>query len=211
MSTASDSPTPPPITGADVYDIHKDLTSKYNKYKKRIAYLWSNMDASQRAEYMQKTAPDNKVLLSPADTSLGDLNKLVPDWNVRDVARDPKVFLDILKHRTGNELVHQYLFGPDGPPGDYDYIIDMIETGQLQPVNPEADMVHHHLRELTFTMNIRYIGTPDMKTYPLEKNLQRGLLVCQSYGEVILKRQFYLLQAIDGMVDAILDIYPDRE
>ncbi|CAI4213079.1 unnamed protein product [Parascedosporium putredinis] len=109
-------------------DLHADLVSRYKRHHAAVEKAWRSFDKQQRAKCMKAGAAEGVVLKHALDHTLGNVNKIIPEWNLRDVCEDPEHALAILKHRATNTLMTQYAIGHDGGLGDKNLIHKMMVT-----------------------------------------------------------------------------------
>lgn len=58
------------------------------------------------------------VLKHSRDASLGNVHKLVPDYNLQDVTGPGDYVLELMEHRATKPLGEQFMSGFNGRPGD---------------------------------------------------------------------------------------------
>lgn len=192
-----------------VKDLHRDLARKFRRHGSRIEQMWRSLGQEQREKIIRDGSHDGLVLKDPLDTSLGNVYKLTPEWNIRDITPPSSDFLlDILKHRATTPLHAQYTSGVNGGPGDHAHIVDMMQRKNLQLVNASMykDCYTLFLDEEKYGQSIKV--TPSKKDEVLATlmpAIQAQLIVPQSIGELILMRQMYLLQPLNIVIEDILD------
>ncbi|KAF4974893.1 hypothetical protein FZEAL_8259 [Fusarium zealandicum] len=191
-------------TGDMVVDLHQDLARKYRTHGPRIEEIWRSFDKAQRTKCLKSGAAEGVVLKHPLDTSLGVVYKVVPEWNSRDITEPGSDFLlRQLKHRATKSLFDQYAAGPDGGPGDHAFIDEMVRTKGLRHVNSYKNC-------WTFFMDDNYgksFQVHDKRAMAgFTPAIQAGLCIPQSTGEFVLQRQINLLQALNIMVEDILEM-----
>lgn len=159
---------------------------------------------------------DGAVLRDPSDISLGNVYKIMPEWNLRDVtAPNSDYLLEMLKFRATTSLFQQYRAGPNREisRGDRAIIEESMAKRNLRLVDPYTDCY-------TFFFGAEEgSGSSDMygKSFHVKKEkeatmaefgpaIQAGLCLPQSVGELILRRQIHLLSCLNIMIDDILDI-----
>jgi hypothetical protein len=60
------------------------------------------------------------VLADPTDQSMGNMYKVIPEWNLRDLTQpESDYLLNHLKHHATKSLSDQYREGVNGSPGDH--------------------------------------------------------------------------------------------
>lgn len=156
----------------------------------------------------QGRAAEGLVLKTPTDRALGNVYKLIPEWNLRDIAEPGSDFLlHILKHRATKSLCEQYIEGVNGGPGDATVISDSMRTNGLR-----------HIESFQYSFTVFYdedkygqsFRVPNRVRYQevmadLSKGVDAGLIVPRSMGELVLERQTLLLQCLNILVEDILE------
>ena len=191
--------------GDVVRALQKDLARKYNIHGPKIKTIWTSFDERQRAKCMTVGAADGIVLKHAKDTSMGNVYLIMPEWNLYNMTkRGPERFLNVLEHRATQSLFKQYCEGVDGGEGDHALIESMRSIG-LRHVESFKDCYTLFLDDDTYGDS--YQDTSRIKDFhkKLEPAIRAGLCVPQSTGELILQRQLYLLQALNIIVEDILD------
>lgn len=203
--------------GDMVRESHHDLTRKYARHATAVEAAWRSMDKAQRIQCIRVGAADGVVLKTATDRSMGNVYKILPEWNLHDIAESgPNYLLDMLKHRATTTLFDQYRAGPGGDPqsGDRGVIEESMAKRNLQHTDPFKDC-------WTFFLNSDDDPrkTSDMygKSYHVVKDnkghlaafgpaIKAGLCIPQSIGELILMRQSNVLSCLNIMIDDILDV-----
>jgi hypothetical protein len=122
--------------GEMVKYLYCDLARKFQLHGSRVEQMWWSLGQEQREKIMRAASRDGLILKDPLGTSLGDVYKLIPEWNLRDITSPSSdFFLDILKHRATTLLQEQYISGVNGGPGDYEHIAHIMERKNLQLAN----------------------------------------------------------------------------
>jgi hypothetical protein len=203
-------------TGDFLREIHGDLARKYRRHATAIETAWRSLHCPDRIRCMKDGAKDGAVLRDPTDISLGNVYKIMPEWNLRDVtAPNSDYLLEMLKFRATTSLFEQYRAGPNGDPrnGDRAIIEESMAKRNLRLAEPYKDCY-------TFFFGAEGgSGSSDMygKSFHIKREkeatmaefgpaIQAGLCLPQSVGELILQRQMYLLSSLNVMIDDILDI-----
>ncbi|EXJ78100.1 hypothetical protein A1O3_09261 [Capronia epimyces CBS 606.96] len=182
-------------TGDVVKELHRDLVVKYNRHAAAVERYWRSFDQSQRTKCIKAGAADGVVLKHPLDRALGDVYKIIPEINLRDITSPESDFLlDLLKHRATNSLLDQYMTGLNGGPGDHAFIKNMMDTRNLALANPDRNI-------LTLFFFLARIVLAR-----LAPSIRANLCVSQELGELILQRQTHLLQSLNIVIEDILDI-----
>lgn len=75
------------------------------------------------------------MLQHPSDTSLGNVYKIMPEWNLRDLTKPGSGFLlELLEFRALNTVYDQYLEGVNHTRSDRDFIKHMMATKNLRHI-----------------------------------------------------------------------------
>ncbi|KAI0552434.1 hypothetical protein F4679DRAFT_592436 [Xylaria curta] len=183
------------------------LARVYRTQGPKFEQLWRHMGQVQREKAMIAASPHGHVLKHSHDTSVGDALHfiLVPEWNLRDVAAaGSDFFLHILEHRATKTLLEQCHSGFDNRPGDIGLINEMICTRVLHQMDmfPDHYTTFDPLEQYGKSFKASSLKKNDL--YLLELVLDLDLAVPMSIGELIYKRQSYILVCIVSLVDDIL-------
>ncbi|PSN64315.1 ipa protein [Corynespora cassiicola Philippines] len=193
-----------------VKDLYRDLSRKFQRHGTQIEQMWQSLDQTQRVKIMKSGSSDGLVLKDPLDTSLGNVYKLIPEWNLRDIASpSSNLFLQILEHRASTSLPSQYRSGVNGGIGDHEHILYMMQTKGLKLANASKykDCYTLFLDEDDFGNSIRIVPGKKVQVLAgLMPGIQAQLIVPQATGELILMRQLYLLQHLNIIIEDILGI-----
>lgn len=202
-------------TGDFVREIHGDLARKYRRHVTAIDTAWRSLDRPDRIRCMKDGAEDGAVLRDPSDVSLGNVYKIIPEWNLRDVTGPNSDFLlEMLKFRATTSLFQQYRAGPNGDPhqGDRAIIEESMAKRNLRLVEPYTDCYTFFLGAEEGNGSGDMYGTSfhvksekEATMAQFSPAIQAGLCLPQSVGELILQRQMHLLSALSVMIDEILD------
>ncbi|TEA13923.1 hypothetical protein C8034_v003993 [Colletotrichum sidae] len=192
--------------GEVVKDLFSDLSRKWKRHGATLAEYWRSFDKGQRTRCVKVGALNGDVLKHPMDASLGNVCKLIPEWNLRDLT-DPSSdhLIKLLRYRATAPLVDQYMVGPnygDGR-GDLHFIEEMMDTRNLR-------LIESYKNSWTFFLGEEMYGTSLLAKVPgamdgLEKYKQMRVMVPQETGELVLMRQLNLLQALNIIVEDILE------
>jgi hypothetical protein len=199
-----------PEGGKDVVvqELHRDLARKYQTHRPKIEEIWRSFDAHQRAKTFKVGAVQGRVLKDPTDRSMGNVYKVIPEMNLRDIAESGSDYLlDLLKHRATKPLTEQYREGINRGPGDHLFILNSMRNNNLRHVE------HFRYCFTTFLDENDYgksYAAPNANKFAeimagLSTAVDAGLCVPQSTGELILERQLYTLQTLNILVEDILD------
>ncbi|KAF5714562.1 hypothetical protein FMUND_7371 [Fusarium mundagurra] len=150
---------------------------------------------------------EGQVLKHSRDASLGNVCKFIPEWNLKDITDpDSDLLLDILKHRAKKSLTEQYRSGHNGTAGDLDLIDEMTRTRNLRHVDDFKNcFTFFDEREYGFSFRVPAGQNVKEALSGMESAMQQRYIIPQSLGELILQRQLYLLQALNIMIEDVLD------
>lgn len=193
---------------ADVLrELHNDLARKYASKAAAIENIWNSFDSNQRAKCLKAGAVGGVVLKHRLDRSMGNVHKIIPEWNLREITESgPEFLLDLLKHRATTSLPEQYAAGVNGGPGDHHLIEEMVSTKGLRHVDPFKDRYTMFLDGQQYGFSFKIEASVRDQVLPsLEPSIRAGLCIPQATGEFVLDRQQYLLQGLNILVDDILD------
>ncbi|KDN62411.1 hypothetical protein CSUB01_02441 [Colletotrichum sublineola] len=149
---------------------------------------------------------DGVLLKHPRDVSLGNVYKIVPDWNLRDLTEKPEHLLSMLEHRAKSTLMDQYRIGPNGGQGDYAIIDESVRTRNLRHVDSFKDCWTFFLdNDENYGRSIRIVSERENVHRDFAAAMQANLCIPQATGEFVLHRQVNLLQALNVLVEDILE------
>ncbi|KAF2786626.1 hypothetical protein K505DRAFT_330229 [Melanomma pulvis-pyrius CBS 109.77] len=188
--------------------LHRDLAGKFKRHGSRIEQMWRSFSQEQRGNILRDASHDRAILETPQDTSLGNVYKLIPEWNLRDITSPSSDFLlDILKHRATTSLEEQYCRGVNGRSGDHEHIVDMMQRKNLQLTDASTYtncytlfLEEHYGQSYKITP-----GKEDEVLPGLRPAIEAQLVIPQAVGELVLMRQTYLLQHLNIAIEDILD------
>lgn len=156
---------------------------------------------------MRAGAARGEVLKHSRDVSMGNVYKIIPEWNLRDVTKpDSDFLLDMLKHRATKSLFEQYMEGPNGGPGDHAVILESINTRGLRHVESFRHCYTFFLDEDQYGNSVKILKDHAETLAAFAVPIQHGLCVPQSTGELILERQITLIQSLNIIIEDILDL-----
>ncbi|KAM0344171.1 hypothetical protein ACHAPU_007893 [Fusarium lateritium] len=187
-------------------ELHSDLARKYKTHGAKVENAWRSFNRLQRTKCMKAGMAEGAVLKTSTDTSLGNVYKFVPEWNLADIA-DPasNLLIDILKYRATKSLPEQYSQGVNGSPGDFALIDEMTKKKNLRHVNSFTNCY-------TFFYDEKYGESIKVSSEHLDQVLaslrmaiDSGILIPQALGELILQRQITLLQCLNVIIGDILE------
>ncbi|EUC43584.1 hypothetical protein COCMIDRAFT_7017 [Bipolaris oryzae ATCC 44560] len=191
-----------------VKELHNDLARKYRQHGKRVEGMWRSLSQEQRKKIMEAGSHDGAVLKHAEDTSLENVYKFIPEWNLRDVTSpSSNFFLDMLKHRATSPLQAQYTTGFNGRPGDHAHILDMMQRKNLRlnDVSQYKDCYTLFLTEDGYGESVKILAEKQEVLANMKPAMQAGFIVPQATGELILMRQINLLQLLNIAIEDILD------
>jgi hypothetical protein len=196
-----------PSNGDVVKDLHRDLMGKYNKHAATVEQYWRSFDQNQRTQCIKAGAAEGVVLKHPLDRSMGNVYKIIPEINLRDISNPESDFLlDLLKHRATNTLLDQYMTGLNGGPGDHAFIKQMMDTRNLRLTNPDKNGFTLFLDEDQYGQSMTIMREASQVLAGLATAIRADRCVPQELGELVLQRQLYMLQTLNIVIEDILDI-----
>ncbi|KIW25228.1 uncharacterized protein PV07_08424 [Cladophialophora immunda] len=194
-------------TGDMVKDLHRDLVGKYNKHAAAVEQYWRSFDQGRRTQCIKAGAAGGVVLKHPLDRSLGNVYKIIPEINLRDITNpESDILLDLLKHRATTTLLDQYMTGLNGGPGDHAFIKQMMDTRNLHLDDPDPNGFTLFLDEDRYGQTMTIMREASQVRAGLAPAIRANLCVPQELGELILQRQLYVLQSLNIVIEDILDI-----
>ncbi|ROT35147.1 hypothetical protein SODALDRAFT_395051 [Sodiomyces alkalinus F11] len=191
--------------------LHYDLCRKYQLHGDKVVNTWCNLTPGQRWEMTKAGAADGVIPENPWDQSLGSMRSLIPEWNLHDISWSPEYFLNILHHRATTTLRQQYLGSSDRDDcvGDHDAVAGIMRTHNLAHAKEFEDCY------IIFVDGDKYGRSFKMQedeTEAAKDDLRRALneRLClpQAVGVLVLMRQLYLMQALNNMMEDVLDARP---
>lgn len=156
---------------------------------------------------MTAGAMEGEVLKHSRDASLGHVCKFIPEWNLKDIT-DPEsnLLLDVLKHRATTSLSEQYRNGHNGTAGDLNLIDEMARTQNLRHVEDFKNcFTLFDESQYGFSFCVTAGHSVKEALSGMESAVQQRWIIPQSLGELVLQRQLYLLQALNIMIEDVLD------
>ncbi|KAI4645040.1 hypothetical protein J4E93_005839 [Alternaria ventricosa] len=158
---------------------------------------------------MRAGSHEGAVLKHAGDTSLGNVYKFVPEWNLHDMtAPSSDLLLDLLKHRATLSLKDQYTTGLKGVPGDYGHIVFMMEKKNLKLIDASNydDCYTLFLTGDKYGESVRIVADKREEVLAeMKPAIEAKLIVPQATGELILMRQINLLQFLNIIIEDILE------
>ncbi|KAK5048623.1 hypothetical protein LTR84_005714 [Exophiala bonariae] len=172
-----------------------------------IERYWRSFDENERKQCIKAGAADGVVLKHSLDRSLGNVYKIIPEINLRDLTtRESNSFLALFAHRATNTLLDQYSTGLNGRPGDHDFIKHMMDTRTLGLPNPDRNGLTLFYDEDRYGESMTIMRNASEVFAGLSSAIQANLCVPQERGELILQRQLYMLQSLNIIIEDILYI-----
>ncbi|RVX73553.1 hypothetical protein B0A52_02441 [Exophiala mesophila] len=196
-----------PSSADMVKELHRDLVGKYNKHAAAVQQYWRSFDRNQRTQCIKAGAAEGVVLKDPLDRSMGNVYKILPEINLRDITNPESDFLlDLLKHRATSTLLYQYMTGLNDGPGDHAFIKQMMDTRNLHLVNPDKNGLTLFMEEDRYGETFTITGDVSQVRAGLAPAINANRCVSQELGELILQRQLYMLQTLNIVIEDILDM-----
>jgi hypothetical protein len=192
-----------------IKELQRDLARKYQIHGTRIEQIWRSFDRSQRAKALKAGAAEGLVLKDPMDRAMGNVYKIIPEFNLRDITEpESDYLLDLLKHRATKSLCEQYREGLNGGQGDAEFIFNSMRVNNLRHADPFRYCFTLFMDEEKYGQSFR---VTDQARYEetmanLSVVVNARLCVPQSTGELILERQLYTLQHLNILVEDILEL-----
>ncbi|KAK2037282.1 hypothetical protein LZ31DRAFT_612436 [Colletotrichum somersetense] len=168
-------------------------------------YLTQSFDQEQRAKCVKAGVMEGVLLKHPRDVSLGDIYKIVPDWNLRDLTEKPEHLLTMLEHRTKSTLMEQYRTGPNGGQGDHAIIDESVRTQNLRHVDSFKDYWTFFLDNGNYGRSTRIVSERNQVHNGPSAAMQTNLCIPQATGELVLHRQVNILQSLNILIKDILE------
>ncbi|KAH5300068.1 hypothetical protein HBI24_111710 [Parastagonospora nodorum] len=192
-----------------IRELHSDLGRKYQRHGPKIEQMWRSLSQEQRIQILRSGAHEGAVLKHAEDTSLENVYKFIPEWNIRDIVSPSSDFLlDMLKFRATVPLQTQYTSGFNGRPGDHAHIIDMMHKKNLKLKNASElkNCYTLFITEDGYGQSVKIAASKqDEVLATMKKAMDAQLIVPQATGDLILMRQINLLQLLNIVIEDILD------
>ncbi|CAI6293615.1 unnamed protein product [Periconia digitata] len=194
----------------EVRELHRDLASRYVQHGSRVEQMWRSLEKGPRINVLRAGAHNGALLKHSRDRSLGNVWKIMPEWNIEDLtAPSSNLLIEMLKHRATTSLLEQYASGINGGPGDHAHIIEMMEEKNLQHQNAShfKDCWTLFVHESTYgnSFEISSEGKLNNAIGGFLPGIEAQVIVPQDIGELILERQRYLLLSLIIVVEDILN------
>lgn len=192
-----------------IRELHSDLARKYQRHDSKIEQMWRSLGQEQRTQILRNGAHEGAVLKHAEDTSLENVYKFIPEWNIRDIASPSSDFLlDMLKFRATVPLQTQYTTGFNGRPGDHAHIVDMMQSKNLK-LNNASELKNCYTLFITedgYGQSVKIAASKRAEVLAtMKKAMDAQLIVPQATGDLILMRQINLLQLLNIVIEDILD------
>ncbi|KAJ9136586.1 hypothetical protein NKR23_g9694 [Pleurostoma richardsiae] len=188
-----------------VRELHGDLVQKYRLHGPKIEELWRSFGKAQRMRCIKAAADDGRVLKNTQDTSMGNVFRVSPEWNLRDLTKpESDLLLRILKHRATQSLSKQFIAGVDGSRGDRDFV---LETRGFDINDIEKDFCRFHDDGRygdPFTFTINQIQEQHLVAIVIGPP-RDGYHIPRQPSILILHRQFVFLKNLNSIVGRILE------
>ncbi|CZT47251.1 uncharacterized protein RSE6_07791 [Rhynchosporium secalis] len=182
--------------------LHKNLATKYRHDGARVEQLWRSFDKNQRARILFGiTMEGTKILNKPTDTTLGNVNLIIPEINMLEltVPGDDRL-LDLLQYKqgVGEEL------------GDAGFIERGMRANDLR-----SDLTISHRHSLNiYTDDEKYV---ERRRYPNKGQYDdsyalffgpatSGACLPTPIGDFVLKRQHHTIISLIVIFNYILTI-----
>ncbi|TVY80275.1 hypothetical protein LSUE1_G005899 [Lachnellula suecica] len=199
---------PSPGISQVIKELHGDLAAKYKRHGAKVEDMWRSFDKSKRAQAFKAGAAEGVVLKDATDRSMGNVYKIMPELNERDITEPGSDYLlKMLKYRATTSLTEQYCSGVNGGPGDHMFIINSMRTNNLRHADSFKFCFTMFMDEDGYGQSYksRNQALHDEAMVGLAPAVNAGLCVPQSTGELILQRQLYILQTLNILIEDILD------
>ncbi|KAF4627123.1 hypothetical protein G7Y89_g11031 [Cudoniella acicularis] len=119
-----------------VKELHRDLARKYQIHKAKIQEIWRYFDGDQRGLAFKADAAGGVILEDLNDRSLGNVYKLMLEYNLCDIAEPGSDYLlNLLQHRATKSLSEQYCEGLKDYFGDYPFILNSMRVNNLRHIS----------------------------------------------------------------------------
>lgn len=66
--------------------LQRDLSRKYQVHGSRVDEIWQSWAPGRRAEALKAGAANGEVLRSPTDSTMGNVNLIIPEINLKQLA-----------------------------------------------------------------------------------------------------------------------------
>ncbi|KAK0615104.1 hypothetical protein B0T17DRAFT_619923 [Bombardia bombarda] len=187
--------------------LHSDLARRDKMHGHTIDKMWRSFDNKTRASCMTAGARNGEVLRHSEDQSMGTVCYSIPEWNIQELANSgPDFMLDMLKHRATTTLFEQYAQGVNGRLGDHGLICKFVRERQVMSKLAYKDEYTFFTDDEKYGNSVKFTeGHQDECLAAFAMPIEHGICVPRSIGEMILSRQFFILQCLIVLIDDILD------
>ncbi|PYH90739.1 hypothetical protein BO71DRAFT_333764 [Aspergillus ellipticus CBS 707.79] len=113
----------------------RDLRDRYEMHFMKIRRIWSSLDKAGKERLIRAGLADGNLPKDSTDKSLGNSWRLVPEWNLKDLAESGSDFvLDMISHRATTSLPEQFIQGVDGGPGDGEVVFELMGNNEIEQI-----------------------------------------------------------------------------
>ncbi|EFQ26884.1 uncharacterized protein GLRG_02055 [Colletotrichum graminicola M1.001] len=182
----------------DVRQVSRDLTSRWQRYGTRFEYMWRSFSPEDRTEILNVANP----------TLVGQELDFAPHWDNENMAEDPSVLVNILRHRATATLPEQAFESSVNGPSD----LEVIKESQ-QYIDWGLPRGNAYV---AFCEGEKY-GVPhkaaDQKTVAaaLLPPGKEHLCVPVIYGDLVLLRQAFIIGRIGTAFMLVWDCDPEEQ
>ncbi|KAK6226832.1 hypothetical protein QIS74_00387 [Colletotrichum tabaci] len=191
-----------------VRGLHGDLVRKHKRHGAVVEDIWRSFNQKQRASCVKAGMMDGVLLKHSRDVSLGNVYKIVPEWNLRDLIERPEHLLSMLEHRAKSSLAQQYFAGPNDGEGDYGIIDESMRTRGLRHVNPFKDCWTFFIDGEQYGLSTRIVSDHEQVYHDFGAAMAAKVCIPQATGDLVLQRQTTLLQSLTILIEDILEQGP---
>ncbi|CCF42619.1 hypothetical protein CH063_02879 [Colletotrichum higginsianum] len=188
-----------------VRDLHGDLVRKHKRHGAVVEDIWRSFNQKQRASCVKAGMMDGVLLKHSRDVSLGNVYKIVSEWNLRDLTERPEHLLSMLEHRAKSSLAQQYIAGPNDGEGDYGIIDESMRTRGLRHVNPFKDCWTFFIDGEQYGLSTRIVSDHEQVYRDFGAAMAAKVCIPQAMGDLVLQRQTTLLQSLNILIEDILE------
>ncbi|TQN71855.1 hypothetical protein CSHISOI_03636 [Colletotrichum shisoi] len=188
-----------------VRDLHGDLVRKHKRHGAVVEDIWRGFNQKQRASCVKAGVMDGVLLKHSRDASLGNVYKIVPEWNLRDLTERPEHLLSMLEHRAKSSLAQQYFAGPNDGEGDYGIIDESMRTRGLRHVNPFKNCWTFFIDGEQYGLSTRIVSDHEQVYRNFGAAMAAKVCIPQAMGDLVLQRQTTLLQSLNILIEDILE------
>lgn len=179
---------------ASLRELHQDVARKYRNVGTKLDGIWRRLTPGQREYAIRRSSPNGDVLKHSRD-------KVIPEFNLRDMTPEPEYFLNVFKFRASTSLYSQLFEGVNQYPGDR----ELAESSEMWDTSISK-------QEKTLFHDGEQYGQSYVPGEPREEellgllsgNINHTIVSRRTCGEFILLRQHLLLTALNHIVYEIL-------